>query len=41
MMEVISGCDTENKYTIFGCKENGDIDSKLPLFKAKEKSDCL
>jgi hypothetical protein len=34
-----SGCDTENKYQIFGCKDDGDIDKKLPLFKAKEKSD--
>lgn len=37
-MEAITGCETENKYVVFGADKDGDKKKKLLLFKCKEKS---
>lgn len=40
LMEVVSGCERENKYTVFAADSDGNMIKNLPLFKCKEKSDC-
>ncbi len=41
VLEVISGCETENKYGIYR-KKKGKVKKKgKKLWKAKEKSGCL
>lgn len=36
-MEILTGCETENKYIIFGCDIDGEK-HRIKLFRAKEKS---
>lgn len=40
LLEALTGCETENKYIVYAADSEGDK-TKLELFKAKEKSNCL
>ena len=37
LLEVLTGCETQNKYTVFACDVAGNREG-LPLFKCKERS---
>lgn len=37
LLEVLTGCETENKYTVYACDVAGNKEG-IPLFKCKEKS---
>ncbi len=39
MLEVITGCETENKYNVYSMNKKGTGKKGHPLFKCKEKSD--
>jgi len=41
VIEVLTGCETENKYKIYPANESGARDSSREIFTAKEKSSCL
>ena len=40
LLEVLTGCETENKYVVYPASETGEK-LKHSMFKAKEKSNCL
>lgn len=39
LLEVLTGCETQNKYTVYACDVAGNKEG-APLFKCKEKSGC-
>lgn len=39
LLEVLTGCETENKYTVYACDVAGNKEG-IPLFKCKERSGC-
>lgn len=39
-MEVVSGCEVNNKYGIYKKKEGKNKKKGKKLWKAKEKADC-
>ena len=40
-MELVTGCETENKYTISACDNVTTREMSHPFLYAKEKSDCM
>lgn len=40
-MEVMTGCEKNNKYKVFASDNEGNMMKKVPIFKCKEDTDCM